>query len=124
MVLSIKTVSAAGEEVVVHEGFLKRLMATMKCSVCGQRYEAENVNVLGHQEELWFLSVFCPACGSHGLVAAVMKEGKTPEMVSDLTEAEHFKFRDSEDIGVDDVLDMHVFLKEFQGDFAELFEKK
>ncbi|MFH1485018.1 MAG: hypothetical protein ABIH46_03020 [Chloroflexota bacterium] len=107
----------------MHDGFLKRVMATMKCSVCGQRYEASNVNVLGHQEELWFLSVFCPSCHSHGLVAAVIKEGKSPDTVSDLTEAECFKFKDSEDIGVNDVLDMHNFLKGFQGDFSTLFRK-
>lgn len=107
----------------MHEGFLKRLMATMKCSVCGRRYEATNVNVLGHQEELWFLSVFCPSCRSHGLVAAVIKEGKSPELVTDLTEAEHFKFSDSKDIVVNDVLDMHNFLKDFPGDFISLFRK-
>lgn len=107
----------------MHEGFLKRLMATMKCSVCGQRYEATNVNVLGHQEELWFLSVFCSSCHSHGLVAAVVKEGKSPETATDLTETEHYRSSDSEDIGVDDALDMHNFLRDFQGDFASLFDK-
>ncbi|MBI2909844.1 MAG: hypothetical protein HYX92_19565 [Chloroflexi bacterium] len=107
----------------MHEKFLKRLMATMKCSVCGQRYEASNVNVLGHQEELWFLSVFCSSCHSHGLVAAVVKDARTPEGVSDLTETELYKYNSSKDISVDDVLDMHNFLKDFPGDFVSLFKK-
>jgi hypothetical protein len=46
------------------------------------------------------------------------------EPVSDLTEAEHSLFAGREKVGADDVLDMHSFLKEFDGDFAALFPKR
>jgi hypothetical protein len=103
------------------ENLIKKLLSNMKCTVCGRHYELANVNVLGHQENMWFLSVFCPACSSQGLVAAVIKEGKISEIVTELTEAERSKFANVPPIGADDLLDMHAFLKEFEGDFSSLF---
>ena len=102
--------------------FIKKLLSNMKCGVCGQRYEPTNINVLGHREDLWFLSVFCPSCKSQGLVAAVIKEGKLPEVVTDLTEAEQKQF--SRTVSSDDIIDIHAFLKGFDGDFSSLFSKK
>lgn len=104
------------------EKFIKKLLSNMKCGVCGQHYEPANINVLGHREDLWFLSVYCPSCKSQGLVAAVIKEGKVPEVVTELTEAEKGKF--SSPIGSDDVIDMHILLKDFSGDFSSLFPEK
>ena len=101
--------------------FIKKLLSNMKCGVCGQPYESANVNVLGHREDLWFISVYCVACKSQGLVAAIVKEGKTPEILTELSEAEHVKFSDAPSIDSDDVLDIYTFLEEFSGDFASIF---
>lgn len=103
------------------EPFVKRLLSTLKCSICSRRYELTNINILGHRDDLWFLSVSCPSCHSQGLVAAVIKEGKVPEIVTDLTKEEHAKFSQIDAVGSDDVLDMHNFLKKFEGDFSRLF---
>ena len=103
--------------------YIRRLVSNMKCSVCGQRYEKANVNVLGHEHDLWFLRVFCPACQSHGLVAAVVKEGKPTEAITDLTEVEHSKFRHSPPVGWDDLFDMQNLLKSFQGEMSELLSR-
>jgi hypothetical protein len=94
----------------------------MKCAVCGRRYEPANVNVLGHREDLWFISVFCSSCRSQGLVAAVVKEGKLPEVVSELTEGEEGRF--TAPVEADDLIDIHAFLKDFHGDFSALFSRK
>ena len=107
----------------MEERLIKKLMTSMKCESCGQNYEVYNVDVLGHREDLWFLRVFCSACHTHCLVAAVVKEGKMPELVTDLTEAELDEFGDGE-IEVDDVLNMHSFLKNFDGDFSGLFRQE
>ena len=91
----------------------------MKCGVCGKRYEAANINVLGHREDLWFLSVFCGSCKSQGLVAAVIQEGRLTEAITDLTEAEVSRMSDP--VTSDDLIDVHTYLQEFDGDFGELF---
>jgi hypothetical protein len=57
-------------------------------------------------------------------VAAVIKEGKPPELVTDLTEEEYAKFRDVEMVCADDILDIHNFLKAFDGDFWHLFSEE
>lgn len=108
----------------MEEGLIKRVMASMKCGVCGQRYEPDNINVLGQQEDLWFLRVFCSACQTQYLVAAVIREGKMPEVITDLTEAESDKFRNADKLTADEVLDMHNFLKDFDGDFSRLLSRK
>ena len=108
----------------MEEGLIKRLMASIKCSVCGQPYEVDNISVLGHQEDLWFLNVSCPACHARCLVAAVVKEGRVPEVTTDLTKAELYSFRNESRVTTDDVLDMRNFLKRFDGDFSRLFSQE
>ena len=108
----------------MEEGLIKRLMASIKCSVCGQPYEVDNINVLGHHEDLWFLSVSCPACQARCLVAAVVREGRVPEITTDLTKAELDRFRNMSRVTTDNVLEMHSFLKGFDGNFSRLFSQE
>lgn len=108
----------------VEESLIKRLMASIKCRVCGRHYEVDNVNVLSHDQDLWFLSAICPACQTRCLIAAIVKEGRLPEVITDLTEAELDRFRNAAKLTTDDVLDMHGFLNNFDGDFSRLFSQK
>lgn len=102
--------------------FIKKILATMKCGMCGHLYSSGNINILGHKEDLWFLSVFCPSCKSQGLVAAVVKEGsKSPEVITELTPEEIAGF--SAPLTSDDVINMHTFLSDFDGNFSSLFAK-
>lgn len=107
----------------MQERRIRKLMTTIKCSACGQNYESHDIEILGHRDELWFLRVHCAACQSKVLIAAVVKESKAPA-VTDLTRAEVVKFHKEGTLAGDDVLDMHSFLKDFNGDFSELFDGK
>ena len=108
----------------VEENLIKRLIASIKCDVCGQCYEVDNIDVLDHREDLWFLRIICSACHAQCLVAAVIKEDKVTEVITDLTEAELDGFRNASILTSDDVLDIHNFLKEFDGDFSGFFSQK
>ena len=103
------------------EGFIKKLVIAIECGVCGERYEDENVRIIGHRDDLWFLSVFCPACRSQGLVAAVIEEGELSCSITDLNEMEQAKFCNQGPVSADELLDIHLFLEEFDGDFSRLF---
>ena len=103
---------------------IKRLLTSIKCSGCGQHYEGENIDILGHQEDLWFLRVFCPSCYTHCLVMAIIKEGEAPEVITDLTEAEFDKFSSIDMITSDDLLDIHNLLEDFNGDLSRLLNSK
>lgn len=109
------------------EKFIRKLLSNMKCGICGQPYDSSNIHVMGHREDLWFLSVHCLSCKSQGLVAAVIKDGELPEPVEavpELTEADIKKFAAFSPVDSDDVLDMHTFLKEFGGNFSSLFPEE
>ena len=107
----------------MRESFIKELIANIKCGVCGELYEAGNIRVLGHQEDLWFLSVFCSACHTQALVAAVVRE-ESVEVMTDLTEEEYAKFAEMKPVSGNEVLDMHEFLKNFTGDVSDVLSMK
>ena len=106
------------------ESSIKNMMTSAKCSGCGQRYEIDNIEILGHHEDMWFLSIYCVACRAQYLVTAVLDEEGASDTVTDLSAAELEKFRDAEGLKVDEVLDMHRFLKKFDGDFSRLFSEE
>lgn len=100
---------------------VKKLVASIKCGVCGRQFELANIDILGHHEDLWLLKSSCSHCKAQCLMAAIIKEEKVTRVITDLTEAERHKFRNIAAIGADDILDMHSFLKDFSGDFSRLF---
>jgi len=108
----------------VEESLIKKLVASVKCSVCQQRYKVGNIDILGHENDLWFLRVSCPACDTQYLVAAIIREDRVTEVITDLTETELDRFRNMDRLTPDDVLDMHNFLKDFDGAFSQLFSQK
>jgi hypothetical protein len=108
----------------VNENVIKRLMASAKCGVCGQRYEEDGIKILAHQEDLWFLGMSCAACYTGCLMAAVIKENKAPEVITDFTEAELEKFKNVGVLTANELLDMHNFLKDYDGDFSRLFSQE
>ena len=105
------------------EAFLKKLFSTVKCGVCGQKYNVSDVKIVNHEDNLWFLSASCKSCNTNGLIVAVIDDGKISELISELTTDELEKFAHYEVVDVNDVVDMHNFLKEFNGDFVRLFSE-
>ena len=108
----------------IEEGLLKRLIASVKCNVCKQHYEVDNIKVISQHEDLWFLSVFCSSCHSRYIVAVVIEQDRAPEIVTDLTDKEPEKFLNMDSITTNEVLDMHNILKNFDGNFSRLFSQK
>ena len=106
------------------DSFIKGLLASIKCGICDQHYEVGSVDVLGHHEDLWFLRAVCPTCHTQCLMAAVVEEGRVPEVITDLTETELDKFKNVSEPTADEMLDMCNFLKDFNGDFSQLFSQK
>lgn len=108
------------------EQFIKDVVlgSVNKCGNCGHLYEQDNVSVVAHEEGLWLMMMNCPACGSRGLLAALVKDQAKAGPIIEVTEKELEGFRTSGVVSSDDVLDMHEFLRDFDGDFAALFNKR
>jgi hypothetical protein len=99
-------------------------MASIKYGSCRQHYEPINIDVLAHSQDTWLLRGQCSFSHTQSLVVAIIKEERKSEVVTDLTRAEILRFHASSLVGEDDVLDMHCFLREFDGDFAALFGER
>src|SRR5262245_46838013 len=111
------------------DSLVRQLMNAVRCSTCGASYQAGDVNVLGHQDELWFLTVACPDCHTQGLVAALVRGSSAEALVerqaaasppAELTTPDDARSRPSAPVSDADVADMHEFLRGFKGDLAAL----
>jgi len=105
------------------EHLIRKIMASIKCGVCGQYYEPGKVDVLGHHDDLWFLKTQCSSCHTQCLAAAIINKNQRPEVITDLTMAEGERFGEQGILTGDDLLDMHNFLSTFDGDFSHLFSR-
>src|SRR5215211_7105938 len=110
-----------------HDSLIRHLMDTVRCSVCSASYEYDNVNVLGHQDELWFLTVTCPDCRTQGLIAALVRGDATaaashaePESPPGVEPVRPSPAATTAPITENDVADMHDFLTSYRGDLASL----
>jgi hypothetical protein len=103
--------------------FLRQLIANIKCVVCSQKYGDNDVFILGQQEDVWMLLISCPHCQTQGIILAMVKEEENVEIVTDLTPEELERIAGRPAIDIDDVLDVHRFLRDFDGDFRELFKE-
>lgn len=111
-----------------------------RCVVCHREYEISDITSVQRKPGVWTLMVECEQCHSRNYIAAVTQDGNPEEAmfeVKSLTEqamkdaASHtLRKGDATDSGVPasgepvtagDVLDMHDFLKDFDGNFERLF---
>lgn len=121
------------------DGHIKRIVVRRldRCRVCHRHYEAADVEIISRQDEMWMMSVECTDCHARNFVAAVLNEGD-PEQAElalrRLTELnqevepiappiEVAPPPAGERVSASDVVDMHEFLADFDGDFAAMFRR-
>lgn len=102
--------------------FIKHLITNIKCAVCEGRYELEDIHIIDHHDELWVMAVSCRQCHTQGLIFALIRETEETENINELTLEELTRFRKMPQLDADDVLDMHEFLRDFDGDFVSLLQ--
>ena len=107
-----------------------------RCSVCHREFQTTDVHVLSRKSDMWMLMVSCSDCHARNFVAAVIGDGDAEEAQLALRRLgeEHIRGRapiepeeedapQGEPVSVDDVLAMHEFLKDFDGDFQALLRR-
>ena len=107
---------------------LKEIIAAFRkkssCPFCESKFNDDSIFVLatnmggpgGHSNGLFF--VVCPKCSAQAFVMMKVTNHNDPSQ-----ESLEFETKSAEDISVDEVLDMHNFLKEWHGDVKELFQE-
>lgn len=111
-----------------------------RCVVCHRDFHSEDIHVISRKPDMWTMLVECTDCHARNFVAAVLNDGDprdaqfalrklSEKAIRDIQESgesapaviELKAPMDGEPIGAGDVVDMHEFLKEFEGDFRQLF---
>ena len=108
-----------------------------RCAVCHHEFEIDDIRVLSRKPDMWMMLVECTDCHARNYVAAVLKDGDPDEarlalrqlheratggaeafQIAELAEATE---RPGPPVRAHDVLDMHEFLVDFDGDFRKHF---
>lgn len=109
-----------------------------RCSVCHRDFSTDDIHIINRQPDMWTMMVECTDCHSRNFVAALMNDGDPGEArlaLRRLSSAASQQLAgtnqeldpadilpDGDPVSASDVVDMHDFLNEFDGDFKSLFQ--
>lgn len=102
------------------ENRVRELVATLTCASCKRQYEPDTIVIVSRGDRIWFVRAGCSACHVIAYIAVVVRS-QQPELITDLTDAELEHFRNADNVNEDDLLQMHRFLRDFNGDFPDIF---
>jgi hypothetical protein len=103
--------------------FIRDRARYYNCPVCGRSLKGCDVQVLSHEEERFHLQVTCAQCQVTFIVVLAIAGGAVDEIESMTTEPATKPVAAAEPISVDEILDLHLYLKNFQGTLNELFHQ-
>ena len=104
------------------ERLLKQIISNQRCSICRRGFDGGQVRVAAHPEQLWIVGVRCALCRNQQVFYVALRENDAEaDFFRDMTEEEEVRFDAMPAVSFDDVLDMHLFLTTFDGNFKQLF---
>lgn len=99
------------------ERLLRQLIGTRRCQVCRREFDRQHMRLAAKHDQLWIVSVRCRVCRNQEVFWITPKDFDVESLVA----AEHERRAEDPPISGDDILDMHEFLEEFDGNFKQLF---
>ena len=103
--------------------FIRDRARFYNCPVCGRSLKGCDVQVLSHEEERFHLQVMCAQCQVTFIVVLAIAGGSVEDLESIEAAATGEPAAVREPISVDEILDLHVMLKSFQGTLTELIQQ-
>src|ERR1700687_874343 len=100
--------------------FIRDRARFYNCPVCGRSLKGCDVQVLSHEEERFHLQVTCAQCQVTFIVVLAIAGGAVEEIEKAIPEPAGEPMAAAEPITVDEILDLHLYLKNFQGTLTEL----
>lgn len=98
-----------------------KLVSHLQCAQCGQPYNPHDFVLVERREAVWHLGIECRHCHSQAHILILMQLATPPEPAIDLAPDEMQAASIWPPISADDVLDVHEWLQEFDGDFQSHF---
>jgi hypothetical protein len=115
--------------------FIRDRARFYNCPVCGRSLKGCDVQVLSHEEERFHLQVTCAQCQVTFIVVLAIAGGAVEE-IEEATAGADVEFATEpaaselvgaaaapEPISVDEIIDLHLYLKSFQGTLKELIQQ-
>ena len=102
--------------------FIRDRARYYNCPVCGRSLKGCDVQVLSHEDERFHLQVTCAQCQVTFIVVLAIAGGAVDEIQSLTPEPAPEPVTEAEPISVDEILDLHLYLKGFQGTLKELIQ--
>jgi hypothetical protein len=106
--------------------FIRDRARFYNCPVCGRSLKGCDIQVLSHEEERFHLQVTCAQCQVTFIVVLAIAGGAVEEVESVETPGTHaaaVREPEPEPISVDEILDVHLYLKGFQGTLKDLLHQ-
>ncbi len=108
----------------IPQAMMRQIVARARCAVCGHHFSMSDIHVIGRRENVWAMSVKCRECRTEALLLAVMTEGKTRPIYTDMEPDEWKRFRACPPVSVDDVITFHRHMRSYNGDFSDILEDR
>ena len=109
--------------------FIRDRARFYNCPVCGRSLKGCDIQVLSHENERFNLQVTCAQCQVTFIVVLAIAGGAVDEVESIETATEAAASRaeahvhEPDPISVDEILDVHLYLKSFQGTLKDLLHQ-
>jgi transcription elongation factor Elf1 len=111
--------------------WLRTQLNSFTCPACGRRYRGSRIKLLAEREGLFFVDLDCSRCGSHTVAIVTVELDDSELSIVDASDIELMVDTEPEHLGeelpvnaapvtADDLLDMHDFLTQFEGDIKTL----
>jgi hypothetical protein len=107
---------------------LRALLRGTSCTVCGDPLDANRIRLLAERDDLAFVELPCPSCGSTTLGMVTLRP--SGEAFLDVSHYGEFGPEDETRLAGgapldgDDVLEMHAFLEAYRGDLRSLLRER
>jgi hypothetical protein len=101
--------------------FIRDRARFYNCPVCGRSLKGCDVHVLSHEDERFHLQVTCAQCQVTFVVVLAIAGGAVEDVGA--PEPAEVAASAPEPISVDEILDLHLFLKGYQGTLKELIHQ-
>ena len=103
--------------------FIRDRARFYNCPVCGRSLKGCDIQVLSHEEERFHLQVTCAQCQLTFIVVLAIAGGAVEDIETIESPVEEELAPAREPISVDEILDLHLYMKNFQGTLKELIHQ-
>ncbi len=89
--------------------FIQSVQKNVRCPQCGKQYDFSNIEIRGIVDQIMFLEL---NCSNHMPLLATVAINKSAKKLG----------KKQDKVNSDDVIETYKFLKQFNGNFSEIFE--